>query len=369
MLEQYKQKLETYKHHHFGYPYNAEFSFSQFSFLLDYFINNLGDPYIPSNYKLDSREFEIELIKYFATLWQFDDYWGYLTSSGTEGNLAGLLYGKLMLNNPIVYYSADTHYSVGKGCMAYSLDSIVVRSLSNGEIDYQDLERCVSQHREREAIVICNISTTFRGAYDSPSTIRRVLASAGVTTERAFIHGDGALGGMILPFLDNVHEDYQISSEHLDSISVSGHKMPGVPVPCGIIITKKNTAQRMGKHIEYLNSTDTTLNGSRNGLAAILLHQSIHNKSFLIWKRVINECLNYADYVKNNLNSKGLAASKHLYSNQVVFKRPEETVVQKWQLPCLNSESKVTIMPNHKESHINLFINDLVSSSKTLNVY
>ena len=60
---------------------------------LSFLINNLGDPYVASNYSSDSREFEQQVIEYFCRLWEFPGAWGYVTSSGTEGNLAGILYG------------------------------------------------------------------------------------------------------------------------------------------------------------------------------------------------------------------------------------------------------------------------------------
>ncbi len=41
-------------------------------------INNLGDPFIESNYGVHSRLFEIEVLDFFASAWEIDreDYWG-----------------------------------------------------------------------------------------------------------------------------------------------------------------------------------------------------------------------------------------------------------------------------------------------------
>jgi histidine decarboxylase len=151
----YTQHLTERRQHHFGYPYNLDFAFSQYGHLLNHFINNLGDPYIASNYQLDSRQFEQAIIAYFAHLWHFpEDFWGYITSSGTEGNLAALLYGKMSLDNPIVYYSSSTHYSVGKACIAYSLNSVMVPATESGEMNYHELAKMIHPHRD--AIVINN---------------------------------------------------------------------------------------------------------------------------------------------------------------------------------------------------------------------
>jgi histidine decarboxylase len=78
-----------------------------------------------------------------------------------------------------------------------------------------------------------------------------------MASEKFYIHCDGALAGMLLPFHEETTtrgHDYHISfksvaarddtclmrcRDGLDSISVSGHKMLGCPMPCGVVVTKK----------------------------------------------------------------------------------------------------------------------------------
>lgn len=362
MNEAYREHLQERKEHHFGYPYNLKFSFSKHAHLLDYLVNNLGDPYRPSNYGQDSREYEKSVVDYFSKLWSFDDCWGYITSSGTEGNLAALVYGKVSLNNPVVYCSNDTHYSIGKGCRAYSLESVAVNSQPHGEIDYSDLQSALYERRNRDAIIVCNISTTFRGAYDSASKILSACENAGVARDRVFLHGDGALGGMIMPFLDHADDIYQIKgSEFFDSISVSGHKMPGLPVPCGVILTKKACVNNFAREIEYLNSTDTTLNGSRNGLAAVLFYHALMDVSAQEWRITIKRCLELADYLCCSLKERGVRATINKYSNTVCFDKPTEPFIKKWQLACLKDEAHAIIMPNHNKELIDTFVSELAS--------
>ena len=50
-------------------------------------INNLGDPFVTSNYAVHSRQFELAVVDFFAKLWKLpkrEDYWGYVTTCGTE---------------------------------------------------------------------------------------------------------------------------------------------------------------------------------------------------------------------------------------------------------------------------------------------
>jgi hypothetical protein len=75
-------------------------------------INNLGDPFVPSNYGVHSRQFEVAVIDFFANLWKIDksDYWGYVTTCGTEGNLHGILLARECHPDGILYSSRETHY-------------------------------------------------------------------------------------------------------------------------------------------------------------------------------------------------------------------------------------------------------------------
>ena len=45
----------------------------------------------------------------------------------------------------------------------------------------------------------------------------------------------------------------------IGSVSVSGHKFVGAPVPCGVLMTRKRYAAALSSDIEYLNSRDATI--------------------------------------------------------------------------------------------------------------
>ena len=106
-LNKLLKKCDEHTINHLGYPYNLNCDqYNNLAPFLKYFINNLGDSFEQSNYKIDSREFEHEILDYFANLWNINKtmYWGYVTSCGTEGNLLGILYGREYLINPISYF-------------------------------------------------------------------------------------------------------------------------------------------------------------------------------------------------------------------------------------------------------------------------
>ena len=59
---------------------------------------------------------QIGVLQWFARLWEIDqdEYWGYITNCGTEGNLHGILVGRENLPDGILYASRESHYSVFK---------------------------------------------------------------------------------------------------------------------------------------------------------------------------------------------------------------------------------------------------------------
>jgi histidine decarboxylase len=49
-----------------GYPYNLDFDYGPLEGLQRFMINNLGDPFIESNYGVHSREFEVGVLHWCA---------------------------------------------------------------------------------------------------------------------------------------------------------------------------------------------------------------------------------------------------------------------------------------------------------------
>ncbi len=77
-----------------------DFDYGALAQLQHFSINNLGDPFIESNYGVHSRQFEVGVLDWFARLWELEKnkYWGYITNCGTEGNLHGILVGLVTMN-------------------------------------------------------------------------------------------------------------------------------------------------------------------------------------------------------------------------------------------------------------------------------
>lgn len=87
----------------------------------------------------------------------------------------------------------------------------------------------------------------------------------------------------------------------IGSVSVSGHKFVGAPVPCGVVITRKEYVEALSSDVEYLNSRDATIMGSRNGHAPLYLWYTLTKKGYEGMRKDVEKCLRNAHLLKVSL--------------------------------------------------------------------
>eukprot|EP00897_Mesotaenium_endlicherianum_P007261 jgi/Mesen1/6563/ME000336S05788 len=363
VLDQYKRTLEERTKYHLGYPYNLDFDYGALAELQSFSINNLGDPFIESNYGVHSREFEVGVLEWFARLWELGegDYWGYITNCGTEGNLHGILVGREVLPDGVLYASQESHYSVFKAARMYRMDCVKVATLISGEIDCTDLARHLAEHRGRPAILNVNIGTTVKGAVDDLDLVIATLKGAGYDEDRFYIHCDGALFGLMMPFVKKAPK--VTFKKPIGSVSVSGHKFIGCPMPCGIQVTRKRHIDVLSRKVEYLASRDATIMGSRNGHAPLFLWYTLNRKGYRGFRKDVQACLRNAHYLWAKLRIAGVGAMLNHLSSTVVFERPpEEAFVRKWQLACQGRIAHAVVMPSVSIAKLDMFVDELLRS-------
>ena len=341
-----------------GYPANLDFDYTALLPFMRFMINNVGDPFHDSNYGSNTHQIEREVIGLFADLMHIprDMAWGYVTSGGTEGNMYGLYLGRELYPDGVVYFSQDTHYSVVKIMNVLNMRNIMIRSQDNGEIDYDDLHETLRINRDVPALVMANIGTTMKGAVDDVDKIRDILDDLAVT--RSYLHADAALSGMILPFVDDP-QPYGFDVG-FDSVAVSGHKMVGSPLPCGVALTRREYVSRIARAVEYVGVLDTTLTGSRNALTPLIMWYAFQQKGLDGFRRMVSGCLETADYAVARFNNGGIPAWRHKNSVTVVFPKPPTDVVCKWQLAPHGDIAHLIAMPHVTRETIEAVVDDCV---------
>ncbi|XP_047064312.1 serine decarboxylase 1 [Lolium rigidum] len=365
VLARYRRSLTERTKHHLGYPYNLDFDYGALAQLQHFSINNLGDPFIESNYGVHSRQFEVGVLDWFARLWDLekDEYWGYITNCGTEGNLHGILVGREVFPDGILYASRESHYSVFKAARMYRMDCVKVDTLVSGEIDCADFGRKLFENKDKPAIINVNIGTTVKGAVDDLDLVIETLENLGFEN-RFYIHCDGALFGLMMPFVKLAPK---VSfKKPIGSVSVSGHKFVGCPMPCGVQITRLKHINALASNVEYLASRDATIMGSRNGHAPIFLWYTLNRKGYRGFRKEVQKCLRNAHYLKGRLKDAGISVMLNELSSTVVFERPkDEEFVRRWQLACEGNISHVVVMPSVTISKLDSFLNELVEKRAT----
>ncbi len=355
-LDALLRDFEALKSHLVGYPCNQDFDYSALLPFLSYSANNVGDPFHDSNFRSNTHEMEREVVGQFADMMRLprDEAWGYVTSGGTEGNMYGLYIGRETFPDGIVYFSQDTHYSVVKILRVLKARNIMIKSMDNGEIDYEDLHESIRINRDAPVIFMANIGTTVKGAVDDVSKVRDILDDLAITNY--YIHADAALSGMILPFVDDP-QPFGFDAG-FDSVAVSGHKMIGSPMPCGVALTRRDYVGRIARSIEYVGVLDTTLTGSRNAITPLMMWYAFQQHGLDGFREIVGECLNVAEYAVARFNDSGIPSWRNRNSVTVVFPRPSDEVVRKWQLAPYEDIAHLITMPHVTRDTIDMVVDD-----------
>lgn len=358
MLGEYISEMKNHEEKYMGFPNNMSYDYEAVAQSAHVYINNAGDPFSTLSWKKHSKHFEQEVVHFFLDLYRLPRKlgWGYVTSGGTEGNMEGILLGREIYPKATLYYSEDTHYSIGKIARILRMKTKVIRSQKNGEIDYKDFEKQLSLNKAKEAVVVVNCGTTVKGAFDNLTRIQSILAKQNI--QKKYIHVDAALSGMILPFVETAPR-YSFD-KGVDSVAISMHKFFGVPLISGVVFTKKKYVEHVKQSIEYINSHDTTISGSRNGHTALYTWYIIKKHGMEKFKSDAHACLENARYLHGRLQSEGVCAFLNPYSNTVYFNKPDEEVVRKWQLSCSGDTAHVVVMQHVDKKKIDHLVTDIV---------
>lgn len=359
-LQELQKKLEIARDQFLGYPVSKDFDYSELYDFFKYPINNLGDPFDKCTYLVHTHQMEREVIAFFAELFRADpkNFWGYVTNGGSESNLYGLYLARELYPEAMVYYSEATHYSVRKNIHLLNIPGIIIKAQENDEIDYDDLENALKMNRHRPAIILANFGTTMKEAKDDVSKIKSILKKLAIHNH--YIHCDGALSGSFGNFMENrVPFDF---ADGVDSISISGHKFLGSPIPTGVLIAKRTNRDRISKAIAYIGSSDTTITGSRNGHSPLFLWYAVKKMGREGLQKRYLKSLEIAKYCEDKLKENGIEAWRNPNAITVVFPKTSKKVKEKWQLATEDQISHIICMPNVSKQNIDDFVEDVKNS-------
>jgi histidine decarboxylase len=360
LQEQIRKLLEaTEKDYEYflGFPGSLDFDYSDLMLLQNKLLNNIGDPLTPAFHGLSSKAMEQEVLCFFAKLFRAekDKWWGYATNGSTEGNLYALYIARNKLPGAKVFYSKDAHYSIPKNIHILGIQGVEVASQKSGEIDYIDLAKNLTLAKASPAIIVANIGTTMTEAKDDVAKIRQVLGRTHI--KDYFIHCDAALAGPYTAVLEPHHPfDF---ADGASSVSISGHKFIGSPMPCGLVLVYKADKELLRAKSNYTGTIDTTISGSRNGHTPLFLWYSIKKWGLEGLKKRAEDSQIIAQYAFDQLEQIGWPAMRNPNALTIVIDSPPEDILHRWQLATEKNQSHIICMPGITKDKIDRFVADL----------
>jgi len=339
-----------------GFPATLGLDYGPLLPFFNRFINNLGDPFAESAYPRHTKHLERDVLGWFAGLLRApDSWWGVTTSGGTEGIEYGLVHARTRYPDALVIHSAAAHYSVSKCARHLGLPTLAVRANHKGELDLADLRDVIRAHRHRPLIIVATIGTTMTEAIDNVTDIRTALAEHAIT--RSWIHADAALSGLPLALLPPGGRPAFDLADGADSISISAHKFLGCPFPAGVYLTSHGSGG--GSTVDYIATVDTTLAGSRNGHAPLLIWYAIHTLGIDGLRARAYESWRVAAHAVHRLQGIGWPAWRHPHAMTVVLPTPPADIAARWRLASSNGHSHIITVPGVTTSHIERLASEL----------
>lgn len=233
----------------------------------------------PNNHARDggraSSEMEIEAVAQIAKIFEWTEFLGHLTSSGTMANLEALWVAGQLAPGKRIVASEQAHYTHRRISAVLQLGFSDILTDNRGRMDLDALES--ELRRGDVGTVVVTLGTTAIGAVDPLPQILALRKRYGFR-----IHVDGAYGGYfrLIPAALDVpaREAYAVIDE-ADSIVVDPHKHGLQPYGCGCILFRDPAVGRFYKHdspytyftSKELHLGEISLECSRAGASAVAL--------------------------------------------------------------------------------------------------
>lgn len=280
---------------------------------------------------------------------------------------------------PKIYFTSEAHYSIQILRDLLNMEWVVVGTNSDGSMNINDLERQLNANPNHPALVVATIGTTFKGAIDPVDGIQAKLKN-----REAYLHLDAALFGGYLPHTpfaaDLMHEiSDPVSGKKLkryDSIAVSCHKFFGFPSPAGLFITTQATFEAFRTQFsqihdpEYIQQIPGTITCSRDAVKPAEFYFFSSESAFARQAADAQAILDNAGYLlkemTNHYNHLQPARANDR-SNIVYFRKPGESVVNRYSLATMRLDSDgqrmpfahVVVMPHANKAILDQFLTDL----------
>ncbi len=341
-----------------GFPGAEDIDYSPLAPLLDFELNNIGDPYDDPVFEHHTKRYEREAVDFFADLFRApaDDRWGYVTSGSTECIQYGLLRARRCHPDAVVYHSTAAHYKVPRILDDLCMPGVPVAADPHGEISYGLLRDLVDA--SRPAIVVATAGTTMTEAVDDIGLIGQVLDEVGVRDR--YLHVDAALAAIPLGLLPPDQRPRFDFADGADSLGFSTHKFLAGRWPGGLVLSRRHRASTRPDAVAYTGASDTVVAGSRNGHTAMQLWYCARALGVDGLRARAEAARTTAAYLGQRLTSIGWPAWRNPHAFTVVLKTPPPAVARSWALASeQDGWSHYVCMPGRDHGQVDQFVEAL----------
>lgn len=330
---------------------------------------NLGDPGLFKGTAI----MEEEVISSLGELLHLSDASGHIVTGGTEANIMAMCVAKYLFESkksdcvPEVILPRSAHFSFKKIISMLSVKPVYVPLNDDFKMDVSLIEDLIT---ENTMAIVAIAGTTELGMVDDIEEISEIAFSNNI-----YLHVDAALGGFILPFLDdgeNAHLNFDFKCKGVSSITIDPHKMGLAPVPAGgIIFRHKQHLELLAVETPYLTKDQqTTVVGTRTGAATAATWTLLNYYGMEGYKKIVKQTISLTEYVYNKLSSMAdisIICKPQLNLISFTVDSMEVDILQEkllsygWHVSVAEYPHaiRLVLMPHVKKEHIDAFLNDL----------
>ena len=372
----YVERVERYyvdnlekRRYMFGYPANMEDYSYATGYLRHleskmYLMNNCGDPYQQGNYGMDSKSTEKKIIKLVAENFGISEgnYWGYITSGGTESNFWGIREGFNRLPKGKLYFSEETHYSVEKfvfdGERNDRYPYEVIPTDAHGRISVDELIEAIKRDQQsgvEGAILVLTWGTTCHGVVDEVKKVTDSIRALGI---EYYCHLDAAHFGGIAKNQKDAPYVEGLCSLGVDSVAVSMHKFMGTARVNGVLLA---LTRRDRPIIDYIGQEDSTFLGSRDYLP----FSTYQRAREMLLRREPEHFIENVSYFEQRLTEAGIRFERFGLSNTFIVEQPGDEICKKYQLATFvdsdgSNKAHIIIFPFHRKEIMDELVRDML---------
>ena len=265
---------------------------------------------------------------------------------------------------PEVVVPESAHFSFTKICRMLRIKPVYASLDASFRVDPSSVERCITKNT---IAILGTAGTAELGVVDPVGKLSDIARAHGV-----WLHVDAALGGLVIPFLENAggtELNFDFALDGVNSVTVDPHKMGMATIPAGGVLFREPAyLEHIKTETPYLTEPfQYTFVGTRSGASVAATWAVFEALGVEGYRRVVKRSMKLTMLLRRGVESLGFKLVTQPTLNILAFHCVDSKLLQEklrqrgWfvsRIPRLNC-IRIVVMPHLKPSHVKAFLNDL----------